>query len=423
MDITTKRYNLAHLWLESFVVINKCTGKLIKTVLCLLFLIALIVAVLALGVGTSTLLGKLQMTLLARTVGFGTMLIYILSMLVSNLCGLFFITVVWQIASSYVLQYTQPLSETFSSSVWPTIYQFLAAILLAIPSMIIFAVLAVGARTSSAIFVLGGILVFLLGVRLCYSFIAIAVDNRGPIEGIVLSWNLTSGKNYIDALLMCLMLVGSMVLLEAFFLLIAYAAYTLIPLHFANSFRLTHPSLIWWLLGFVLLLLAAFYYFAMLTFPVLVFLNRKTQEYPVEQVEEKDTIFIPLPELETPAPTSANSSTNAQTEPTLVANQKFAAVPPDTAELQTHQIEGIEIKKTSINTSDGDTKEITQQLHKVYTPRSEDIVQYANEDRMPTILFDDELAQQLQREQNLPADLKNSSNDDPPEDKPIELSK
>lgn len=428
MDITMKKYNLLRLWLESFAVINKCTGKLIKTVLCLVLLIVLVVAVLALGIGTSALLGKMQMTLLAQTVGFGTALLYILAMLVSNLCGLFFITVVWQIVSTHVLQYKQPLSETFSSSVWPTLYQFIAAILLGIPSLIVFAVLALGARTTPVLFILGGILAFLVGVRLCYSFIAIAIDNKGPIEGIVQSWKMTAGKNYTDALLMCLMMVGSMALLEACFLLVFYALYTLIPLHFAASFSLTHPSLMWWILGVVLLVLAAFYYFAVLAFPVLVFLNRTSQERLAEQEEPKDTIFIPLPELDTPAQAEPSDSSSQQQQAAQVGSGTAAANQAELSsegdELHAQAVEGLEIKKTSVNTSEEDTNEITQQLHKVYTPRPDDIIQYDNEDRMPTILFDDELAKQLQQDHH--ATLYPQSTADtkrPDDDTPIELSK
>ena len=435
MDITIKKYNLLRLWLESFAVINKCTGKLVKTILCLILLIALVVAVLALGIGTSALLGKLQMTLLAQTVSFGTAILYILTMLISNLLGLFFITVVWQIVSTHILHYTQPLSETFSSSVWPTIYQFIATILLAIPSMIVFAVLALGARATPVLVVFGGILAFLVGVRLCYSFIAIAIDNRGPIEGIVQSWKMTSGKNYIDALLMCLMLVGSMALLEAFFLLVAYVLYTFIPLYFAENFSLAHPSLMWWLLGLVLLVLAVFYYFAILAFPVLVFLNRTSQERLAEQEQTNDTIFIPLPELETPAqPQTAKETdvdslsagqTNDQSVPTDPVVSQEASLPSSGDELQLHSMEDLKVTKTSVNTSDEDTNEITQQLHKVYTPRPDDIVQYGSEDRMPTILFDDKLAQQLQQEHNVPPSTQNAADDikRPDDDTPIELSK
>ncbi len=428
MDITMKKHNLLRLWLESFAVINQCTGKLIKTILCLVLLIALVVAVLALGIGTSALLEKMQMTLLARTVGFGTALLYILAMLVSNLCGLFFITVVWQIVSTHVLQYKQPLSETFSSSVWPTLYQFIAAIILAIPCMIAFAILALGARITPVLLVLGAILVFLIGVRFCYSFIAIAIDNKGPIEGIVHSWNMTAGKNYTDALLMCVMMVASMALLEGFFLLVFYALYTLIPLYFAASFNLAHPSLIWYLLGFVLLVLTAFYYFAMLAFPVLVFLNRTSQEHLAEQEEPKDTIFIPLPELDTPAQAEPSISSSQQQQAVPLESGTFAAnqaeLSSESDKLHAHAIEGLEITKTSVNTSDEDTNNITQQLHKVYTPRPDDIVQYDNEDRMPTILFDDELAKQLQQDPNAaPYPSSTAETKRPDDDTPIELSK
>ena len=49
MDIN-KKQNLLRLWLESFVVVNQCTGKLIKAVLCLLVVVAVILTILILAI-------------------------------------------------------------------------------------------------------------------------------------------------------------------------------------------------------------------------------------------------------------------------------------------------------------------------------------------------------------------------------------
>ena len=399
MDITTKKYNLLYLWLKSFGIINQCTGKLVQAVLCSVLLAALVVLVLVLGLGTSMLLSKLQMTLLAQTVGIGTLLIYMLVALLSNLYGVFFLTVIWRIIAAQALQRTQPLSEIFSSSVWPTLYQFIAAIVLSIPCIIVFAILALAARTSSVVLILGLVLTFFIAVRLCYSFVAIAVDNKGPIEGIVTSWQLTAGNNYIDALLMCVMLAGSMLLLEAIFIAVGYGFYVLIPLHFANSFSLAHISPLWWIVGLILGLLGIFYYLAMMAFWVLVFLNRNAQGTAVPTQEETNPIFIPLPELEVPIhdaaakPSMSVSSASTQpSNPSPSANKQEDLL----ASHQTPQLEGLEVIQTSVNTTEEDSKEITQHLHQVYTPRSKDSVKTGEEDRMPTILFDDELAKQFQ---------------------------
>ncbi len=409
MDIN-KKQNLLRLWLESFVVVNQCAGKLIKAVLCLLVVVAVILTILILAMGGTALLNHLQMMATSKITGVGTGLLYMASSLLCHLLSLFFMTVVFQIIATHVLQVKQPLTETFSSSVWPTIYQIVAGFLLVIPIVIASIIVWAGP--------IAVILIALIAVRICYSFIAIAVDNKGPIEGLVHSWNLTKGSNYVDALLMCLMLVGSVLLFYALLFGLGYALYIAIPLYFPNSFNLAHPSLIWWLLLLVLMVLGIFYYVAVLAFPILVYLNRNAQENPVKQQQTKDDeIFIPLPELETPG--------TAQAAPAPVTPQ--TPTPAETPHTQTPPagMEMLGVTKTSVNTTEAETNDLSQHLDQVYTPRDKEIAQHKEEDRMPTILFDDELAKQLegqflaeQQPKPTPKEDDNSSGDDP-----IQLSK
>ncbi len=415
MDIN-KKQNLLRLWLESFVVVNQCTGKLIKAVLCLLLVVAVILTILILGMGGTAVLNHLQMMGTSQMVGIGTGLLYMASSLLGNLLCLFFMTVIFQIIATHVLQVKQPLTETFSSSVWPTIYQIVASLLLAIPAIIVSIILAILSKGSPWAGLIGIILITFLSVRICYSFIAIAVDNKGPIEGLVHSWNLTKGSNYMDALLMCLMLVGSVLLLYAIIFGLGYALYIAIPLYFPNSFNLTHPSLIWWLLLLVLIVLGIFYYMALLAFPILVYLNRSAQENPIKQQQTKDDeIFIPLPELETPGTPQAAP---VNPDPSAQTNAHNTQTPPAGMEM-------LGVTKTSVNTTEAETNDLSQHLDQVYTPRDKEIAQHKEEDRMPTILFDDELAKQLegqflaeQQPKPAPKEDENSSGDDP-----IQLSK
>ena len=417
MDIN-KKQNLLRLWLESFVVVNQCTGKLIKAVLCLLVVVAVILTILILAMGGTAVLNHLQMMANPQIAGIGTGLLYMGSSLLGNLLFLFFMTVIFQIIATQVLQVKQPLTETFSSSVWPTIYQIVASFLLVIPVVIASIILAVLTKGNQWAGLIGLILIAFLSVRICYSFIAIAVDNKGPIEGLVHSWNLTKGSNYVDALLMCLMLVGSVFLLYALMFGLGYVLYIAIPLYFPNSFNLAHPSLIWWLLLLVLMVLGIFYYMALLAFPILVYLNRNAQENPVKQQQTKDDeIFIPLPELETPG--------TAQAAPSPVTPQ--TPTPAETPHTQTPPagMEILGVTKTSVNTTEAETNDLSQHLDQVYTPRDKEIAQHKEEDRMPTILFDDELAKQLegqflaeQQPKPAPKEDGNSSGDDP-----IQLSK
>lgn len=61
---------------------------------------------------------------------------------------------------------------------------------------------------------------------------------------------------------------------------------------------------------------------------------------------------------------------------------------------------GVQVTHAAFQSAEPET--INQHLDKVYQPpKSEDIVQYADEDRMPTILFDDEMAKQIEANQQM----------------------
>ncbi len=410
MNILTERRSLIELWLESFKVVNRCTGKLLWVIIISVILFALAAGVMVLAVGTSGALAALQMGRASQAVGIGAVLAYMLFVLGTNIYGVVFCTVCWRVMANQATGETQPLAETFSSSVIPALYQIVAGILLAIPFMFL-GIVAALLKSSALMAVLMIILFFTVGVRLCYSFIAIAVAGKGPIEGFTHSWKMTAGKNYADALLMCLMLVGTVLLMYLFFGAIGYGFFVMIPLHFAGNFSLAHPSLPWILVALVLGVLAVFWYFVIIAFPVLVFINRHAVLFDARNIE-KDTTFVPLPSLELPG-IQPNPEHMQQTEstvrspmlteedlhPTQPAATPQPAPAPKPQPQEMPSLEGLEVSKASINTSEKETDTLSQHLDKVYTPKADDVVQYGDEDRMPTILFDDEMAKQLQENQ------------------------
>ena len=203
------------------------------------------------------------------------------------------------------------------------------------------------------------------------------------------------------------MVVGSVMLMYLFFAAIGYGLFVMIPLHFAGSFSLTHPSLIWILVALLLGVLAIFWYFVILAFPVLVFMNRNAMLFDARTMK-KDTTFVPLPALALPnihpnpehlQQTDSTVRAPALPEGTLPPAQTSAAPTPQPQPQPTNSLEGLEVSKSSINTSEEESNNLSEHLNKVYTPKPEDIVQYGDEDRMPTILFDDEMAKQLQENQ------------------------
>ena len=207
MNITQKRYSLLQLWVESFKVVNRCTGKLFWIILVSIVLFALAGGILALMMGSSGVLALLQMGKTSQVVGIGAMLAYFVFSLGANVYGVLFFTVCCRLVANEALGEKQPLQATFSCSVLPTIYQIAAGLLFAIPMILLGIIAAILARLSPALSSILLVALFIvLAVRLCYSFIAIAVAGKGPIEGIVHSWNMTTGKKWVDALLMILML-------------------------------------------------------------------------------------------------------------------------------------------------------------------------------------------------------------------------
>ncbi|MBQ3667381.1 MAG: hypothetical protein II913_04915 [Elusimicrobiaceae bacterium] len=157
-------------------------------------------------------------------------------------------------------------------------------------------------------------------------------------------------------------------------------------------------------------------------------MNRKFQLEPtVPAQKEQDAIFIPLPELEIPTQAATpEQASNNNPSPLPQTEIPQNAVPTEQpATQQPSGMETLQITKTSVNTTEEDASEITQHLHQVYTPRDKEAVQHTEEDRMPTILLDDELAQQLEHQfleehkKQHPTQHDDSSEDD----NPIQLSK
>ena len=414
MNITEKRENLFTLWLYSFSVVNRSVGKLVAVVLFSVFLFLVAMGILVLCFGAAGVLAQLNAMALSKTASVGALVAYLLFTLGSNVYGLFFVTVCWRVLGSQAEEQPMPLSEAFSSSIMPALYQLGGAVVLAVPMMIIFAILAL-LRSPALMALVMLVIFFTVGIRLCYSFISMAVANKGPLEGFICSWNMTKGKGYVDALLMCLMTIGTVLLMELFFVAIGYGAFMLIPTHFAQGFSFAGLSAGWILAAIMLMLIGIFVYFVAITFPVVVFLNRHALANGLSF--ERDTTFVPLPSLELPD-ISDNPAHAQQAETTARLPKEEVQQVLLTPQPSASKKPEVQITQSSIHTNETDTEDLAEHLNQVYTPKPEDVVQYGDEDRMPTILFDDEMAKQLQENQAQFAkrqkeDNQNDKNDGP----------
>ncbi|WP_177746883.1 hypothetical protein [Candidatus Avelusimicrobium fimicolum] len=162
------------------------------------------------------------------------------------------------------------------------------------------------------------------------------------------------------------------------------ALYVGIPLFFADSFNITALSAPWYIAGAVLLVLIFLFWILLACFYVLVFLN-------VDFGENRGS-YTPTPEV------------HLTEEPTQIFGADNNVLPPGIGKPVTEQDlqnqVGVQVTHAAFQSAEPET--INQHLDKVYQPpKSEDIVQYADEDRMPTILFDDEMAKQIEANQQM----------------------
>ena len=136
---------------------------------------------------------------------------------------------------------------------------------------------------------------------------------------------------------------------------------------------------------------------------------------------------MPLPNLE--LPDISDNPAHAQQAETTVRLPKEevqqALQTPQPAVQPVSKKPEVQVTQSSIQTDDTETETLSEHLNQVYTPKPEDIVQYGDEDRMPTILFDDEMAKQLQENQAQFAKRKKEDNADGKKDGPdsIKMSK
>lgn len=372
MDIR-EEHNLARLFFGAFALLNRCGGALLGWLIAagLIFAAEIFLA----WVGVTPILIKLANFFVSAYLGVALLRIF----------------------GAKAEQTDETVSNSFSASVFPAFYQIIFNILYgAVWFVVIFALVflfkdkltelsmllitqtATASNYVSAafLFLLAAAIPFYVGARLLYAPAAIALRDQGPIQAIIYSIQLTAGKRLFTAL-------GALILIcflpFVYITGVLYGGYTLIPLYFADSFHLASLSPAWWGvfaalgLGYLLLLLA------LPAFLVLVFLN---QDYG----HNRDS-FTPQAELK------ITSQTNQ------VFGENNNILPPGVGNLVTPQdVQGIQVTKSSVKavTDDGVTE---QHLQEVYQPKPEDLVQYSEEeDRMPTILFDDEMARQIEQE-------------------------
>lgn len=365
-----KRYSLLRLLGEAFALVARCGGAIAGYILIFLLFTTAKFALLWMGVP-----------------------LFMLKL--SNLFFSAYVTVgLFRIFAAKAEQTGESFFTSLSAALFPSFYQVILSILYAavwfIYSWMIFfsfkdKLFALVRFTSVpfsesifAVLTLIATLTILLYVtaRLLYAPVSIALRNQGPIAAILYSFQMTSGKDIFTALAALLI---SFFLPIVYLAAVLYGAYTMIPLYFADSFNLAALSPVWWA---VLIALAVGYLFMLLLCPAfltLVFLN---QDYGQNRES-----FTPPAELK------------IAKEPKQVFGPDNNILPPSAGNLvRPEDVGHVDITQSSVSATpdDGVTE---QHLQQVYQPQPEEPVQYIEEeDRMPTILFDDDMARQIEEE-------------------------
>ncbi len=287
----------------------------------------------------------------------------------------------------------ESFSNSCTNAALPTVYLVIYSLIMGVVAGGL-AILMVASR-SVPLAVIGYILFLFLQFRTIFVPAAIVLREQGPISSIIYSWQLT-GHRWGMTLAMCLLSFLAPILVVG---AVGYALYVGIPLFFADSFHLAALTAPWLVAGGVLLVLWFLFWVSLVGFYILVFLN-------LDYGENRGS-YTPTPEVQ------------LTDEPTQVFGADNNVLPPGigkpVTEQDLHNQVGLQVTRASLKSAEPET--INQHLDKVYQPpKSEDIVQYADEDRMPTILFDDEMAKQIEANQQMWAQQTKHEKTDKPDD-------
>ncbi len=459
-----ERQPLPKLWLHSFAVANQALPKLL-VILGLYVILSFIVLS-----GIRLFATPLSMLLIPFLSGsklniiVGGLLLAFAIMFIFQCFNCIFATAGIKVISQTAEQKPNYLLETFFDSLKPAAWMVLANLLI---SLITIPVAFISHWSALLGGLLNLVLLFLVYIRLIYNQTLIALEGQGPIDSLVNSWQMTGGMRYVDTLLMVIMCAVTGVIYFLASLAVFYILYTQIPLHAAQFFDLSKSVMGWVILGIIVGLVAFFCLCQLVTFWVLTFLNRYYAEggTPVRPFGEPAPIAsLPLPNINLPSDTEQHVEEGLPPDTDHIAKQKQAAqatngpapqqdaqtitgmmplgskpaaqpqvqapvtpassVPP--AQNPNPHLDQLGITQSSINTTEEDTNEITQHLKQVYTPSKTDVVQQGDEDRMPTILFDDDMAKQLENSflKHAAENKQGSTQPNPPQDDgPIKMSK
>ncbi len=352
-----EKQNLFRLFAESFLVVGRSLGELIVLGLLYLFIAAICVA----------------------SMFVSPFLVIVPALVAIFLVYLYGPVLVMRIFASKAENNGATLMENMTASILPALSLFAFAIILGI-LFFPFSYLIDYLESPFLKLIPVAIMIFFC-IRLFFSATSIALREENPISAFAYSWQLTQKR----VLYTFASLVLSVLPHFLFFFVAGLVVAIVFPLVLSGGVdpMAMRSSPIWIAVGAVGALFACLLNCCSIAFNVLVFLN-------LDYGDNRAT-FTPAPEID------------LKTKPTKVFGEYNNVLPPGVGKTVTKEdLVSVQVVQTTTSKpSDAEDKTITQHLDQVYQPKPEDIIEYTEEDRMPTILFDDEMAKKLERERIL----------------------
>lgn len=394
MDFKKKPFNLFTLWVESFKLANNTFGALVLLVFLLLVFIAFALTTIVIVSTKLVLPGAMTTPFLA---GIST---FTLIMIASYIAYFIFPCTLINMVSARANKVGTALPECFWKALIPSFYLLLASLVIGIPTVIIQWLIR-SAGFSNMGLILMAVLVFGIYVPSAFTAPAIALRGENPVSAIRYSMDLVFRRYFRTAILLVSVWLAPFVGLA----LAVGGLVVGIPLFFAGSFDITNLTLGWYIVFLAAALVYIFSLYFAFTANTLLFLNLD-HGFNRDGFEISDAVKLAGKSSTTALPVTAGMPVARPKDDILNPNEQvgmLTTVSPETNEMN-----------------------VDEHLNQVYSPDNVKVQQYMHqeEDRMPTILFDDEMAKEMAKNQEMFAS-KRTKTDTPEDNGPenIKLSK
>ena len=394
MDFKKKPFNLFTLWVESFKLANNTFGALVLLVFLLLVFIAFALTTIVIVSTKLVLPGAMTTPFLA---GIST---FTLIMIASYIAYFIFPCTLINMVSARANKVGTALPECFWKALIPSFYLLLASLVIGIPTAIIQWLIR-SAGFSNMGLILMAVLVFGIYVPSAFTAPAIALRGENPVSAIRYSMDLVFRRYFRTAILLVSVWLAPFVGLA----LAVGGLVVGIPLFFAGSFDITNLTLGWYIVFLAAALVYIFSLYFAFTANTLLFLNLD-HGFNRDGFEISDAVKLAGKSSTTALPVTAGMPVARPKDDILNPNEQvgmLTTVSPETNDMN-----------------------VDEHLNQVYSPDNVKVQQYMHqeEDRMPTILFDDEMAKEMAKNQEMFAS-KRTKTDTPEDNGPenIKLSK